>query len=241
MPAIFNFIKNSHKKGDQSRLVPSAADMNKVATILQDIQGIGCRIEKPVDRDGKGWHVVVDGSTDIDPPDGSVVHPNKKATASKSGAEIDTTTNDSAGYTFNTDLIETNDAILKVTTSSSEIIVQKGYSGIYRVTIQAKGSLEFTGAGRMFTKIYLQKAGATQPLTWQLTKETHPTNSGSDVDYLDKIDSASQSIFVDASAGDIILDLEYSMDVTGDGSTGKATLRVDAFTVELVELRTSAT
>lgn len=74
MGIVRNFLK-SHMPNAPSRTVPGVTTANRVANILQDIQGIGCRIEKPTDREGLGWHVVVDGSTDIANPDGSTNPP----------------------------------------------------------------------------------------------------------------------------------------------------------------------
>lgn len=70
MGRIFNWLKNTHKPGDPSRLVPSTADANRIANILQDIVGVGCRIDKPINNDGYGWRIIIDGSSDGDYPVG---------------------------------------------------------------------------------------------------------------------------------------------------------------------------
>ena len=239
MPAIFNFIKTRHKKGDASRQVPSASDMNKVATILQDIQGIGCRIEKPTDRGGKGWHVVVDGSTDIDPPDGSVVHQNTKATVVKSSNVANTTTAISATYvTWNATAIETNDTVLE--SVSGGVLIKEGYSGIYHISVQANGSLTFTSAGNQWSRLTLTRDGVQDsPNIWELVYTTEDAIYATEK--IEKTDSGSKSIFVDASSDDVLLSFDYSLDVTSGGSTGIAAVIINAFTVELAELRTSAT
>lgn len=56
--------------GDPVRDVANVTDHNRVANILNDIQGVGCRIEKPVNGNGRGWKIIVgDGSSDIDTTD----------------------------------------------------------------------------------------------------------------------------------------------------------------------------
>jgi hypothetical protein len=68
MGAIANWLKNNFKAGDSPIAFCSARQHNRVANILQDLQGIGCRIDKPLDAEGRGWRIVIDGSSDIPPP-----------------------------------------------------------------------------------------------------------------------------------------------------------------------------
>jgi hypothetical protein len=51
------------KKGDPARLVANVQDHNRLGNIVNDLSGVGCRIEKPVNGEGRGWKVVVDGRT----------------------------------------------------------------------------------------------------------------------------------------------------------------------------------
>ena len=60
---------NLFKPGDPVRNVANVEDHNRVANILNDLKGIGCRIQKPVNGEGRGWTIIVDGTSDIDPPD----------------------------------------------------------------------------------------------------------------------------------------------------------------------------
>jgi len=59
-------------EGDPLRKVGNVRDKNRVHNILEDIVGVNCRIEKPIQHDGLGWRVVVDGSSDEPPPEGVV-------------------------------------------------------------------------------------------------------------------------------------------------------------------------
>jgi hypothetical protein len=45
----------------------SAQSWNRVANVLESIEGVGCRIEKT--ENGWGWQIVVDGSSDFEPPE----------------------------------------------------------------------------------------------------------------------------------------------------------------------------
>ena len=56
------------KSEDPLRAVGNVEDHNRIANILNTIEGIGCRIHKPLNGDGRGWAIIVDGSSDITPP-----------------------------------------------------------------------------------------------------------------------------------------------------------------------------
>jgi len=51
---------------DPLRKVANVRDMRRVHNILEDIEGVGCRVEKPTNREGLGWRIIVDGSSDVD-------------------------------------------------------------------------------------------------------------------------------------------------------------------------------
>jgi len=62
-----------YKAEDPLRMVANVEEVNRVHRILNDIKGVGCRIEKPQGANGLGWRIVVDGSTDLDPiPDSNI-------------------------------------------------------------------------------------------------------------------------------------------------------------------------
>ena len=79
MGAIRNFLAR-FKTGDPVRLTANAQNLNRIANILEDIMGVGCRIEKPTDAEGRGWKIVVDGTSDtvpsasFKPPISSLAH-----------------------------------------------------------------------------------------------------------------------------------------------------------------------
>ena len=70
--ADIGYIKK-FKAGDPVRAVSNVEDHNRIANIWNTIEGIGCRIHKPLNGDGRGWAIIVDGSNDIVPPVG--LHP----------------------------------------------------------------------------------------------------------------------------------------------------------------------
>lgn len=53
-----------YKSGDPVRAVGNVQDHNRVANILNDIEGIGCHVEKPTNGEGRGWKIVVDKGQD---------------------------------------------------------------------------------------------------------------------------------------------------------------------------------
>ena len=60
MTAIAGFLRNNHFRGEPVATAVSARDSNRVANVLMDISGDGCKIYKPTDRGGRGWKIVVD-------------------------------------------------------------------------------------------------------------------------------------------------------------------------------------
>jgi len=63
MGAIRNFLQRK-RPGDPVGKTGDAAAWNRVCNILEDMTGVGIRIQKPTDREGRGWKLIVDGSSD---------------------------------------------------------------------------------------------------------------------------------------------------------------------------------
>lgn len=70
---LHNWLKTFHKAGDPARSVPSVDDANRIANVIQDITGVGCRIEKPIDAGGLNWRIIIDGTSDEPLPNGYTV------------------------------------------------------------------------------------------------------------------------------------------------------------------------
>ena len=66
---LIGWLTNTFKRGDPLRKVANHTQANRIANVLLDIKGVGCRIEKPTNADGRGWKVIVDGSSDEPFPD----------------------------------------------------------------------------------------------------------------------------------------------------------------------------
>lgn len=63
----------TYAPGSPVRLIANVEENNRIRNILNDIQGIGCRIEKPRGANGLGWRIIVGSGTDVDPiPDSAV-------------------------------------------------------------------------------------------------------------------------------------------------------------------------
>jgi hypothetical protein len=52
------------------RVVAGWRNLTRIANVLQDLAGVGCRVEKPTNAEGFGWKIVIDGSSDVPLPDG---------------------------------------------------------------------------------------------------------------------------------------------------------------------------
>jgi hypothetical protein len=59
MSRLRTFLRNNYKAGDPVRVVANHTQANRIANILQDIEGYGCQIQKPTAHEGRGWKIVV--------------------------------------------------------------------------------------------------------------------------------------------------------------------------------------
>ena len=62
---IRNWLKNTFKGGEPLRHYCRARWFNRVANVLQDIEGVGCIIRKPTDNEGRGWKIIVGEGDEI--------------------------------------------------------------------------------------------------------------------------------------------------------------------------------
>ncbi len=69
MGMLRHWLRTNYRPGEPIRHLCDPSERNKINNILQDISGVGCRIEKPTDLNGMGWKIVIDGTSDIIPPD----------------------------------------------------------------------------------------------------------------------------------------------------------------------------
>lgn len=77
---IPGWLRTNFKKGDPIRIVADSRQQNRIANILTHIQGVGCRIIKDTTQEGRGWFIIVDGSSDVDLPGaGGILPPEESA------------------------------------------------------------------------------------------------------------------------------------------------------------------
>jgi hypothetical protein len=86
MSRLRGFLRR-FRAGDPVARVCDTTHHNRVAQVLEDLQGMGCRIHKPTD--GSPWYIIVDGTTDLPFPDNSMplTVPPYEAADSDSGKE----------------------------------------------------------------------------------------------------------------------------------------------------------
>lgn len=94
MPIDRNIFKILGAK-TQARDVANIEDANYIRRFFNTVQGYGCRVDAPR-QDGKGWRIIVDGSTDIDIGEESIFN---KMMRSSFPARIDGN-EASSSYTF---------------------------------------------------------------------------------------------------------------------------------------------
>ena len=264
MPAINGFLKSTHAPGDPSRGVPGAGDANTVANVLNDIQGVGCRIEKPMDRGGLGWHIVVDGSTDISYPDGSTGPTALSFSKAITKVSADSVLKGGAGSQYGTWAgsfvspaeIETNPTILEATTNG--ILVKAGHAGVFIVHMSLLGTISRSNFGadwyvdakiRIATAptkavwhMFYRQPVSSNTTTFPVWSHTEPTltEDSIGVDHVDDMtmeeNSTTSAIFVNAMTGDVLLDVAWQT----SAPNGSSTIILREFTVELSELVTAA-
>jgi len=73
-----NFLaSNFIAKWTPTFVTAGARQQRTLANIFKYIEGIGCRVVKPIDAEGKNWRIVVDGASDTELPPGMVSPWNK--------------------------------------------------------------------------------------------------------------------------------------------------------------------
>jgi len=91
---IINWLKTFLPE-DPIRKVANVRQQNRIANILNGIQGVNCRVVKPTAGEGKGWLIVVDGGSDIKPtnvttpPAADWPYPFNPSTPTPEGVEIE--------------------------------------------------------------------------------------------------------------------------------------------------------
>jgi len=125
-----SFLRSNFKGGDPVRITAGALQVNRVANVLKYIRGMGCRIIKPVDGDGKNWLIVIDGKTDVPFPSG-IFAPWAHATSHLYGAGSSST-----GALNFTSEQNSNSAIVEAAHAADTITIKR--TAWYTVSIGAR-------------------------------------------------------------------------------------------------------
>jgi hypothetical protein len=148
------------------------------------------------------------------------------------GAEETTATTGHAG-TFDLDAvnIEVTSEVIDVDLANDKIIIKKGFSGVYKVSITCEGEITSasSGASAGRTKAVVKQDGVSA-FEWSFLIGTNAASS-TGTDY-ENSSTSSKMIYIDASAADVALTVDYDMSTTG-GVGGSVTLRLMQFSAML--------
>lgn len=68
MSRLAGWLNRLRPKDPLSKL--SAESWNRICTVLEELEGVGCRVQK--NTSGKGWKIIVDGTSDVAAPGGGL-------------------------------------------------------------------------------------------------------------------------------------------------------------------------
>lgn len=229
-----HMLKTRYKGGEPLLQYCSPTERNRINNFITGLKGIGCRvIHDP--NDYRNCKIIVDGSSDTTTPDGWVA-PWSKPCASM---QTNTVTTSTGVVAFPTSDHETNDDVLDVDLANNKIIVKEGWSGVYSIKMQAELVITLVDSppGTASIAVYVRKGGSATKC--QANKRIYKPPAGGGVEtFVDQF-SASIDEFIDASSGDIDLDVYSSISVADPSD--QASLAYCRLDVHLIELTKSAT
>ena len=139
---------------------------NTIRRALAEIEGVGCHVDKT--RDGRGWRIVIDGTSDTQPPPDYV--PIWGASACITGGAATTP----GLVAFNADDHETNADVLDADEANDRITV--GVDGAYGIMFQGRFAWSLV-AGTDYGPTAAVKSGATTIFTVQAEVEDWTTSA----------------------------------------------------------------
>ena len=158
MGALHNFLRNNFRPGEWLGQYCTSRQHNRLANIALDIQGINCRIHKPVDQEGRGWRVIVDGSSDIQPaPNPPWATTNPKAACVLSGGSATTST---APVPFSTVAVNTNEDVLLPVGGGPYTAITAVVSGVYEISVEGT-YIVYTASGIRYAIIGADNGAGT--------------------------------------------------------------------------------
>jgi hypothetical protein len=141
--------------------------------------------------------------------------------------------------TFDLDVLdaEMNSDIIAVDLANNKIIVKKGFSGVYNVSmlLEAEINLPSSGAGTGQAKVAVKNDGVSA-FEWSFLISSN--SAATSATYHEHSSGASKMIYVDASAADVDFTADWSVATVAGGPQ---VIRLKQLSVELLQLAKSAT
>jgi hypothetical protein len=144
MGALHNYLRNNFQPGEWLGRFCNPKQHNRIANILQDIQGVGLRIVKPTDQEGRGWRIINDGTSDILPPLYTPPEGRASVTAAPVAMYAETVGVSSLAQLDMVQEYETDADILDAVAASASHIDVK-VAGIYHIDLHAEMAVPIPG------------------------------------------------------------------------------------------------
>ena len=198
------FLRSNFKGGDPVRITAGAVQQNRVANVLKNIRGMGCRIIKPVDGDGKNWLIVVDGKTDVPFPSG-IFSPSVHATSRLVHSSSTTT----SGVVDFSSAVNSNTGIVEADATSDDITIK--VSGWYTVDLQAELVVYPSPANSYYGSVALN--ARTDTGAGAASNGVYVVLSALDIASRDTADPDTSILVKSSSQLDLLLDKDDVLDV----------------------------
>jgi hypothetical protein len=196
MGVIHNFLRTNYRPGEWLGRLCSPQERNRQNNIFQDCKGVWCRIEKPVNQEGRGWRWIVDGTSDIyDGTQPPWVTSNPKAAIRL--ASSDATTDPmqfSSVYQTNTDYLSAEDIGAGVYTT---ITVKQ--EGIYSVKLNVYAEVNINVEVGV-ADVAMKRGGDLTDIYWSLDTRDIAKTSGGSVNRIKVRNSVSADMYLSSGS-----------------------------------------
>ena len=218
-----NFLRSNWLGGDPLHAIANAKQMRTLANIPKYIQGIGCRILKDTTAEGKNWRIVVDGTSDVTPPD-NYVYPWAPQAAASLSATTGLPTSGNGTIAFNTIDHRTNQDVVYLADLAggppavqNTITIKEGYSGLYDFTIQAQAAARLEPGEWSDVQLKVSRDGTDLACVWMLAVDQSLVGEATGDTIFENAYSATERFYINASAADVDITVKYY--ITGTSST----------------------
>jgi hypothetical protein len=206
------FLRSNFKGGDPVRVTAGAVQQNRVANVLKNIRGMGCRLIKPVGGEGKNWLVVVDGKTDVPFPSG-IFSPSVHATSRLVHSSSTTT----SGVVDFSSAVNSNTGIVEASADDDNITIK--LAGWYTVDLQAELVVYPTPANSYYGSVALH--ARTDTGAGAASNGVYVVLSALDIESRDTGDPSTAIIVKSSSQLDLVLEADDVLDVNADITTAQ--------------------